>query len=46
MVEVLVLVDSGVVVVRETWTAIVRIRGTSFHRDGDVLDPATPLPLS
>jgi len=46
VVEVLVLVNSRVVEVRETWTATVMIQMATFFQDGNVPDPALPTPLS
>lgn len=46
VVEVLILVNPGVIVVSETWAVFVKVQTTIFLRDGNVLDPATPTPLS
>ena len=46
VVEILVPVDVGVIVVRETWAVIVKAQVATFLRDRDVLDPAIPTPVS
>ena len=46
VVEILVPVDVGIIVVRETWAVIVKAQVATFLRDRDVLDPAIPTPVS
>ena len=46
MVEILVPVDVGIIVVRETWAVIVKAQVATFLRDRDALDPAIPTPVS